>query len=185
MKKTKISENEAIKTPKISKGSEFFDGSKDQNPEIVQEDISNSTIQDELTKQVAELTNDLQRTRADFENFRKQVELQRSQAALVAKQSTVSKFLPLIDDFERAFASFPEQLAPLEKNFSKTLGNLGLEKIDSNENVEFSPSLHEAVSVADDDGDVEVVAETLRPGYFYEGEILRPAMVKVKHIPAK
>lgn len=51
---------------------------------------------------IIELTNDLQRTRADFENYRKQTELQRSQAMSAARFATVEKFLPLIDDFSRA-----------------------------------------------------------------------------------
>ncbi len=138
-----------------------------------------------LEAQVAELTSDLQRTRADFENFRKQVELQKSQIAAVTKQSTVLRFLPLIDDFERALSTYPDELAPLEKSFTKTLATLNLERINSSENVEFNPDFHEAVSVNDDEGDVEVIAETLRPGYLYEGNVIRPAMVKVKHLPSQ
>lgn len=136
-----------------------------------------------LEAQITELTSDLQRTRADFENFRKQVELQKSQIAAVTKQSTVLRFLPLIDDFERALSTYPDELAPLEKSFTKTLATLNLERINSGENVEFNPDFHEAVSVNDDEGDVEVIAETLRPGYLYEGNVIRPAMVKVKHLP--
>lgn len=160
---------------------------EDQNipSEEVKVDTAAAAEQTDSSAQIAELTNDLQRTRADFENFRKQVELQRSQAATIAKQAAISKFLPLIDDFERALMSYPEQLAPLEKSFTKTLSGLGLEKIDSAENTEFNPDVHEAISVADGDGDVEVIAETLRPGYLYEHEVLRPAMVKVKHLSTK
>lgn len=98
-----------------------------------------------------------------------------------AKYSTVEKFLPLVDDFERALSAYPEQLAPLRKNLDKTLSVLGLERIDSNPGTEFNPDLHEAVSVENDEGDVEVVAETLRPGYTYDGSVIRAAMVKVKH----
>lgn len=130
---------------------------------------------------IAELVGDLQRTRADFENFRKQVESQKSLAMTAAKYATVEKLLPLIDDFERALTTYPEQLAPLQKNFDKTLSNLGLARIDSNVGTEFNPDLHEAVSVEDDDGETEVIAETLRPGYLYDGAVLRAAMVRVKH----
>jgi len=130
---------------------------------------------------VAELTNDLQRTRADFENFRKQVETQKNQAMDAAKYATVEKFLPLVDDFERALQAYPEQLAPLRKNLDKTLANLGLAVIDSQPGTEFNPDFHEAVSVEDNAGDKEVVAETLRPGYLYDGVVIRAAMVKVKH----
>lgn len=129
----------------------------------------------------AELLSDLQRTRADFENYRKQVESQKSLAMSAAKYATVEKFLPLVDDFERALDTYPEQLAPLRKNLDKTLSTLGLARIDSKPDTEFNPDLHEAVSVEDDAGDIEVIAETLRPGYTYDGSVIRAAMVKVKH----
>lgn len=129
---------------------------------------------------VADLTNDLQRTRADFENFRKQVEAQKQQAMSAAKYATIEKFLPLVDDFERALQAYPEQLAPLRKNLDKSLGGLGLTQINTEPGTEFNPDFHEAVSVEDGEGDKEVIAETLRPGYLYDGAVIRAAMVKVK-----
>lgn len=130
---------------------------------------------------LAELTNDLQRTRADFENFRKQVEAQKSQAMASAKYATVAKFLPLVDDFSRAIDAYSKELAPLRKSLDKTLSTLGLAKIDSQPGTEFNPDLHEAISVEDNEGETEVIAETLRPGYLYDGVVIRAAMVKVKH----
>ena len=56
---------------------------------------------------------------------------------------------------------------------------LGLTRINSENGVEFNPDLHDAVMV-EGDGEKEVVSETLRPGYYYESDVLRPAMVKVK-----
>lgn len=130
---------------------------------------------------LAELTSDLQRTRADFENYRKQVEVQKSQAMAAAKYATVTKFLPLVDDFSRAIDAYSEQLAPLRKNLDKTLQGLGLTQINSAPGIEFNPDLHEAISVEDDEGETEVIAETLRPGYMYDGAVIRAAMVKVRH----
>jgi len=132
-----------------------------------------------LEAQITELTNDLQRTRADFENYRKQTELQRSQAMSAARFATVEKFLPLVDDFSRALATYPDQLAPLAKSFEKLLSSLGLSIVNSEPGTEFNPDFHEAVSVEDSEGETEVITETLRPGYLYEGTVLRPAMVKV------
>ena len=129
-------------------------------------------------EKILELTADLQRTRADFENFRKQIELQKAQEKNAVRFATVSKILPLIDDLDRAISSYDE-LKPLEKSLQKTLAELNLEKIDSNVGTEFNPDLHEAIS-ADGEGEKEVISETLRPGYFYEKEVLRPAMVKVQ-----
>ena len=132
---------------------------------------------EELT---AELTADLQRTRADFENFRKQVEIQKENEKKSVKLATVYKFLPLLDDLDRAFLSYDE-LKPLNKSFEKTLTELGLTKIDSSNGVEFNPDLHEAVMV-EGEGEKEIVKETLRTGYYYGGEVIRPAMVKVERI---
>ena len=147
------------------------------------EDLKNLKVEvdtSEVDKQINELTNDLQRTRADFENFRKQVEMQKENIKKIAQLSTVYKILPLLDDLDRAICSYKE-LAPLAKSLEKTLKELKLAKISSGEGVEFDPDLHDAVMV-EGDGDKEVVAETLQPGYYYEGEVLRPAMVKVRKI---
>ena len=143
--------------------------------EAVSEKVVNN-----LEVAVEELTGDLQRTRADFENFRKQVEVQKMNERKAAKYATVMKMLPLLDDLDRAIASYKE-LKPLEKSLAKTLKELQLEKISSAEGIEFSPDFHDAVMV-EGEGEKEVIAETLRPGYLYEGEVLRPAMVKVKRI---
>ncbi len=139
----------------------------------VKDDVKND-------EKIIELTNDLQRTRADFENFRKQVEAQKENERKVTRLATVYKVLPLLDDLDRAIGAYAE-LKPLEKSLSKTLGELKLAKIASENGVEFNPDLHDAVMV-EGDGEKEVIAETLRPGYFYENEVLRPAMVKVKKI---
>lgn len=136
--------------------------------------------EDSEAKQVLELTNDLQRTRADFENYRKQVETQKLAEKKMVELATVYKVLPLIDDIDRAIMSYAE-LKPLEKSLEKTLKELGLGRISSETDVDFNPDLHEAVMV-EGDGEKEVIAETLRPGYYYNGEVLRPAMVKVKKI---
>lgn len=145
----------------------------------MKKDVKNDKV-DEREVKIAELTNDLQRTRADFENFRKQVEAQKENERKVTRLATVYKVLPLLDDLDRAINSYAE-LKPLEKSLGKTLSELKLAKVASEEGVEFNPDLHDAVMV-EGEGEKEVVAETLRPGYYYEGEVLRPAMVKVKKI---
>lgn len=182
---------------------DYLNSLDEQSDDVVNNTPQDSTVQDGVSNQdlntdveevviaeavpaqpdvnVTELLGDLQRTRADFENYRKQVESQKTLAMSAAKYATVEKFLPLVDDFERALDAYPEQLAPLRKNLDKTLSTLGLARIDSAPGTEFNPDLHEAVSVEDDEGDTEVVAETLRPGYLYDGAVIRAAMVKVKH----
>ena len=135
---------------------------------------------EDIENEKAELLADLQRVRADFENYRKQIEAQKMAEKKAARFATVHKMLPLLDDMARAIDSYTE-LKPLEKTLTKVMNELGLERIDSSDGVEFDPELFEAVMV-DGDGEKEVVGETLRPGYRYEGELLRPAMVKVKKI---
>ena len=126
---------------------------------------------------VEELTIDLQRTRADFENYRRQVEQQKLQYGNVMKNTTVMKLLPLIDDIDRAIAA-NENLQPLAKSLEKTLKELSLERVETAAGTPFNPDLHEAVMV-EGEGEKEVIAETLRAGYRYDGELIRPAMVKV------
>ena len=144
-------------------------------------DVGQVRVDDVQEKQQMQvLINDLQRTRADFENFRKQVEMQKANERKVTKLATVYKILPLLDDIDRAVGTY-EELSPLAKSLEKTLKELNLAKINSAVGTEFNPDLHDAVMV-EGDGDKETIAETLRPGYRYEGEILRPAMVKVKKL---
>ena len=140
--------------------------------------VDNSAEIAELNAKIMELTNDLQRTRADFENYRRQADMQKEHYANVVKNATVQKVLPLIDDMDRAIAA-NESLKPLEKNLNKTLKDLKLERIESKAGSAFDPDLHNAVMVSGD-GDKEVIAETLCAGYRYEGEIIRPALVKVE-----
>lgn len=180
MKKVKVEDNATQNLENTPEDITIQANDTTQNPEMNEQPNTTEPVpaQPDAT---AELLSDLQRTRADFENYRKQVESQKSLAMSAAKYATVEKFLPLIDDFERALSAYPEQLAPLRKNLDKTLSTLGLTRINSEPNTEFNPDLHEAVSVEDDEGEVEVVAETLRPGYLYDGSVIRAAMVKVKH----
>lgn len=142
---------------------------------------SKETKNAEVDSRIDELTNDLQRTRADFENYRKQMDVQKAQAMDFAKHQTVLKVLPLIDDIDRAIA-MNEALKPLEKSLEKTMGELGLSKINSEVGADFNPDLHDAVMMEESEGEKQVVAETLRAGYTYDGNVIRPAMVKVKNI---
>ena len=91
------------------------------------------------------------------------------------------KLLPLLDDMSRAISANPEILAPLSKTLEKSMKELRLERIDANAGTEFNPELHNAISMDESsNGDKEVVATELMPGYLYQGEVLRPAMVHVK-----
>lgn len=143
----------------------------------------------ELEATIAELTADLQRNRADFENYRKRVDLEKQAAREAGQSSTVSKLLPVIDNIDRAIRYLPEDLkenawaqsvAGLTKNLEKSMESLNLKRIDASVGAEFNPALHEAIQFDEEaTGDKEVIAEELQAGYLLGGSVIRHAMVKV------
>ena len=144
---------------------------------------------EDLEQQLGELTLDLQRTRADFENYRKRVEAEKQSAHQMGQAKSVMKLLPVIDTIERAIANVPEELqdnawvkgvASLGKQLDKQLEGIGLKKIDAKPGTLFNPELHQAVQFDEEaEGDKEVIAEELRAGYTLDGAVIRDAMVKV------
>ncbi len=144
---------------------------------------------DEKEQELAELTADIQRTRADFENYRKRVEVEKQAARDYGQKEMVAKLLPVIDDVERAVQHIPAELADnswvqgvagLSKKLDKTLESLSVTRITATPGTPFNPDLHHAVQFDEgSDGDTEVVAEELQPGYLIDGQPLREAMVKV------
>ncbi len=141
-------------------------------------------------EQIAELTLDLQRLRADFENYRKQVDREKTDARTAGAEKTTLEMLPVIDNIERAIAHIPEDISEnpwvrgiegLIKQLDKTLANLGLSRIDARAGIHFNPEMHQAVQFDEEaDGDSELISEELQPGYTLHGRIIRPAMVRVK-----
>lgn len=140
-------------------------------------------------QKIAELTTDLQRLRADFENYRKRIETEKLQVQQSAAAATILKLLPVIDTLERAVVHAPADLAEnqwvkgvvaLGKNLDKSVADLGLLRIAATPGTPFDPSHHEAVMMDEDaTGTQEVVAEELRAGYTLGGYVIRPSMVKV------
>jgi len=151
--------------------------------------MAKSKKQEELEQQLAELTADLQRTRADFENYRKRVELEKTAARNAGQASAILKLLPVIDNIERAIAHQPAELADnkwaqgvtnLVKNLEKALEGLNLKRIEASPGTVFDPELHEAIQFDEDaEGEHEVIAEELQAGYTLNGQPIRHAMVKV------
>lgn len=151
--------------------------------------MAKSKKQEELEQQVTELTMDLQRTRADFENYRKRVEQETAAARSAGQSSAILKLLPVIDNIERAIAHQPAELADnkwaqgiagLVKNLEKSLEALSLRRIDATPGSAFNPDLHEAIQFDEDaEGEHEVIAEELQAGYTLNGLPIRHAMVKV------
>lgn len=144
---------------------------------------------EELEEQIVELTGDVQRTRADFENYRKRAEADKAATYTHGQSAAILKLLPVIDNIERAVAYTPEDLkdnqwvqgiAGLVKNLEKALESLNLKRIDAAKGSEFNPELHEAIQFDEDaEGEKEVIDEELQAGYVLNGQPIRHAMVKV------
>jgi molecular chaperone GrpE len=158
----------------------------DENKMPIEEPIVSVDDRDE---EIINLTLDLQRTRADFENYRKRVDGEKQAAREAGQSSAILKLLPVVDNIERAIAYTPEDLkentwvqgvSNLVKHLDKSLDALSVARIDAKSGTEFNPEFHEAIQFDEDaEGDKEVVAEELQAGYTLSGRVIRHAMVKV------
>lgn len=142
----------------------------------------------ELQKQVSELTEALQRERADSANIRRRHDEQIGSLKNLVKANVMRELLPIIDNLERSLKHVPKDLEGNEyvkgvqsvvKQFEKTLADIGVERIKTVGEI-FDPRLHEAVSMEDGDGTVETVSEELQAGYILGDEVIRHAMVRVR-----
>lgn len=141
-----------------------------------------------LQQQIADLTDALQRERADATNIRRRHEEQIAGLRDMVKAKVVRDLLPVIDNFERALRHVPADLAENDyikgvqgvvAQFEKTLADLGVVRI-TTVGAPFDPRYHEAVSMEEGDGAQEVVSEELQAGYQLGDEVIRHAMVRVR-----
>jgi molecular chaperone GrpE len=124
-----------------------------------------------------------QSKQAELENFRKRVMKQQADEIARATGRLVESLLPVLDAFDYAAAHGEETLKPMRDQLLTVLEKGGLARIES-DGAAFDPNEHEAVAhePADADGAATgpIVSETMRAGYHWQGQLLRPAMVKVK-----
>ena len=138
-----------------------------------------------LEQQIEELTDRLKRSMAEFDNYRKRTEKEKSSMYVIGAREIIEKILPVVDNFERGLAQAPEGDAFAEgmqmiyKQLMTTLEGLGVEPIEA-VGKEFNPDFHNAVMHVDDEeaGD-NMVVEELQKGYTYKGFVVRHSMVKV------
>lgn len=144
-------------------------------------------IETELNQTLA----DLQRTRADFENYRKRSELEKEHLKEMAKAATVLRLLPVVDNIDRALAHLPDHLqddhwaksvVSLQKNVDKSLETLGVKRIHSPPGTPFDPHYHEAIHMDEGEGKYEVIAEELQSGYMLHDTVIRHSLVRVKRV---
>ncbi|MBQ7797095.1 MAG: nucleotide exchange factor GrpE [Lachnospiraceae bacterium] len=147
-----------------------------------------SKKKDPRDTQIEELTDRLKRSMAEFDNFRKRTEKEKSAMYEIGAKDVIMKILPVVDNFERGLAAVPEDVkgTPFEdgmekiyKQLMKTLDDMGVKPIEA-VGKEFDPNFHNAVMHTDDENLGEnVVAEEFQKGYTYRDSVIRHSMVKV------
>ena len=140
---------------------------------------------DQLAQEKAELQDRVLRSQAEFQNFRKRVDRERSELFEYASMEAVRALLPVLDDFERSLKAesadkeYVKGMELIYQRFYDGLKKLGLEPIIS-EGRSFDPHVHHAVDkVETEEAAPDTVLEEFQRGYNFKGRLLRPAMVKV------
>lgn len=158
------------------------------NPEVeeTQEQPVEKTELELAEESIANLTDRLMRTAAEFDNFKKRSQREKEELYSVAVCDTVEKLLPVLDNLERAVAINPETadstvldgVKMIKKQFEDALTNLGVSPIDA-VGAPFDPEKHNAVMTEESDKEENTVLEELMKGYLYKEKVIRHSMVKV------
>ena len=193
-KEKTVPDPEAVTEP-VEESPEATAGSEPETEEAPAEDdkeTKNKTSffgkkkkDNKLEQQVEELTDRLKRSMAEFDNFRKRTEKEKSSMYIIGAKEIIEKILPVVDNFERGLAQAPENdpfaegMEKIYKQFTSTLEGLGVEPIEA-VGKEFNPDVHNAVMhVEDESVEDNMVVEELQKGYTYKGFVVRHSMVKV------
>ena len=154
----------------------FFSGRKKEKKE------------DAVKAQINELKDKVMRQMAEFENFRKRSEKEKSAMFETGAKSVIEKILPVVDNFERGLATVPENekdspfvdgMNKVYKQLITELENLGVKPIEA-VGKEFDPNFHNAVmQVENDELEPGTVAQELLKGYMYRDTVVRHSMVAV------
>ena len=160
----------------------------EENAEAVEDapEVEIVSAEELLEKQVAELTDRLQRSIAEFDNFRKRTIKEKSEMFDMGAVGVIDKILPVVDNFERALNASTDKddsmykgIVMIYKQLSESLKSMGLEEIEC-VGCKFDPAIHNAVAHDEsDEYDENTVVEELLKGYKYKEKIIRPSMVKV------
>ena len=143
---------------------------------------------DKKDEQIEELNDKLKRQMAEFDNFRKRTEKEKTQMYDLGAKSIIEKILPVIDNFERGLAAVPEEqredafVVGMDKVYRQMLTELDASGVKPIEAVgqEFDPNFHNAVmQVESEEYDSGVVAQELQKGYMYKDSVVRHSMVAV------
>ncbi len=183
-------EEETVKAEEASEEKESSGGEKPEETEAVEEPemLKKKKKKDKMEEKIEELEDRVKRQMAEFDNFRKRTEKEKSHMYEVGARDVIEKILPVVDNFERGLASVPEDqkenpvIVGMDKIYSQlmtTLTDLGVEPIEA-VGGEFDPNYHNAVMhVEDEELGENVVAEEFQKGYMYKDTVIRHSMVKV------
>ena len=139
-------------------------------------------------EKIEELTNRVKRQMAEFDNFRKRTEKEKTQMFEVGAKSVIEKILPVVDNFERGLAAVPEEqkedafVQGMEKVYKQLMTELESLEVKPIEAVgtEFNPEFHNAVmQVENEELESGMVAQELQKGYMYRDTVARHSMVAV------
>ena len=182
-------EEEAVEA--VQEGSEEAEGcgsedsGKDQTPEKKSFFKKKKDPRDE---KIEDLTDRLKRSMAEFDNFRKRTEKEKSAMYEIGARDIIEKILPVVDNFERGLAAVPEDakdnpyadgMEKIYKQMAKTLEDLGVKPIEA-VGKEFDPNFHNAVMHVEDENLGEnIIAAELQKGYMYRDSVVRHSMVQV------
>lgn len=143
---------------------------------------------DKKDEKIEELTDRLTRQMAEFDNFRKRTEKEKSQMYEIGAKDIIEKILPVVDNFERGIAAVPEEeksnpfaegMEKIYKQLMTTLEEIGVKPIEA-VGQEFDPDFHNAVMhVEDEEAGENVIVEEFQKGYLYKDQVVRHSMVKV------
>ena len=143
---------------------------------------------DKKDEKIEELTDRLTRQMAEFDNFRKRTEKEKSQMYEIGAKDIIEKILPVVDNFERGIAAVPEEeksnpfaegMEKIYKQLMTTLEEIGVKPIEAVDQ-EFDPDFHNAVMhVEDEEVGENIVVEEFQKGYTYRDTVVRHSMVKV------
>ena len=141
---------------------------------------------DKRDEQIEQLNDKVMRQMAEFENFRRRTEIEKSQMFNTGAKSIIEKILPVVDNFERGLATVEEGADPfadgmlmIYKQLLTTLDEAGVKPIEA-VGQEFNPDFHNAVMhVEDEEVGENIVVEEFQKGYMYNDTVVRHSMVKV------
>ena len=141
---------------------------------------------DKRDEQIEQLTDRVTRQMAEFENFRRRTEQEKSQMFNMGAKNIIEKILPVVDNFERGLATVEEGADPfadgmlmIYKQLLTTLDEAGVKPIEA-VGQEFNPDFHNAVMhVEDEEVGENIVVEEFQKGYMYNDTVVRHSMVKV------